>query len=123
MIDNWGDKMHRLDKLISIKDYIPHIRENSPGKNIGLLVDGPNMLRKEFDCNLDTVKDLITEHGNLKVGKIFINHYASDKLIEAVVNQGFSPMIVSGETDVHMAIKAYELIHNPNIAIITMFSN
>jgi len=114
--------MHRLDKLISIKDYIPHIRENSPGKNIGLLVDGPNMLRKEFDCNLDTVKDLITEHGNLKVGKIFINHYASDKLIEAVVNQGFSPMIVSGETDVHMAIKAYELIHNPNIDIIAIMT-
>ena len=83
--------MHRLDKLTSVKNYIPLIRENSPGKNIGLLVDGPNMLRKEFGYNLDTVKDLLAEHGNVKIGKVFLNQYASDKLIEAVVNQGFSP--------------------------------
>ena len=114
--------MHRLDKLTSFKDHIPLIRENSPGKNIGLLVDGPNMLRKEFDCNLDNVKDLITEHGIIKVGKVFLNQYASDKLIEAVVNQGFSPMIVSGETDVQMAIEAYELIHNPNVDVIAFMT-
>ena len=30
--------MHRFDKLSSFKDYIPLIRENSHGKNIGLLV-------------------------------------------------------------------------------------
>jgi uncharacterized protein (TIGR00288 family) len=87
--------MHRLDKLNSIKDYIPLIKHDTHGKNIGLRVDGPNMLRKEFDCNLDTVKDLIAEYGNIKVGKVFLNQYASDKLIEAVVNQGFSPMIVA----------------------------
>ncbi|WP_048190200.1 TIGR00288 family NYN domain-containing protein [Methanobacterium sp. SMA-27] len=114
--------MHRLDKLTSVKNYIPLIRENSPGKNIGLLVDGPNMLRKEFGYNLDTVKDLLAEHGNVKIGKVFLNQYASDKLIEAVVNQGFSPMIVAGETDVQMAIDAYELIHNPNIDIIALMT-
>ena len=114
--------MHRFDKLTSFKDYIPLIRENSSGKNIGLLVDGPNMLRKEFDCNLDTVRDLISEHGNIKVGKVFLNQYASDKLIEAVVNQGFSPMIVAGETDVQMAVEAFELIHNPNIDVIALMT-
>ena len=114
--------MHRLDKLNSIKDYIPLIRHDTHGKNIGLLVDGPNMLRKEFDCNLDTVKDLIAEYGNIKVGKVFLNQYASDKLIEAVVNQGFSPMIVAGETDVQMAVEAFELIHNPNIDILAIMT-
>lgn len=114
--------MHRFEKLSSFKDYIPLIRENSQGKNIGLLVDGPNMLRKEFDCDLEIVRDLMLEHGNVKVGKVFLNQYASDKLIEAVVNQGFSPMIVSGETDVQMAIEAFELIHNPNIDIIALMT-
>jgi len=112
--------MHRFDKLTSFKDYIPRIRENSNGKNIGLLVDGPNMLRKEFDCNLDTVRNLIAEHGNIKVGKVFLNQYASDKLIEAVVNQGFSPMIVAGETDVQIAVEAFELI--PNIDVIAIMT-
>ena len=115
--------MHRLDKLTSVKNYIPIIRENSTGKNIGLLVDGPNMLRKEFGYNLDTVKELLTEHGNVKIGKVFLNQYASDKLIEAVVNQGFSPMIVAGETDVQMAIDAYELIHNPTIDTIALMTS
>ena len=101
--------MHRLDKLTSFKDHIPLIRDNSHSKNIGLLVDGPNMLRKEFDCNLDIVKGLIAEHGNIKVGKVFLNQYDSDRLIEAIINQGFSPMIVAGETDVQIAVEAYEL--------------
>lgn len=119
---HWSDNMHRFEKLSSFKDYIPLIRENSQGKNIGLLVDGPNMLRKEFDCDLEIVRDLMLEHGNIKVGKVFLNQYASDKLIEAVVNQGFSPMIVAGETDVQMAVEAFELIHNPNIDIIALMT-
>ena len=114
--------MRRLDKFSSFKDYIPLIGRDAPDKNIGLLVDGPNMLRKEFDCDLDTVKDLIAEYGNIKIGKVFLNQYASDKLIEAVVNQGFSPMIVAGETDVQMAVEAFELIHNPNIDIIAIMT-
>ncbi|WP_048191072.1 TIGR00288 family NYN domain-containing protein [Methanobacterium sp. SMA-27] len=114
--------MRRLDKFSSFKEYIPLIKHDSHDKNIGLLVDGPNMLRKEFDCDLDTVKDLIAEYGNIKIGKVFLNQYASDKLIEAVVNQGFSPMIVAGETDVQMAVEAFELIHNPNIDIIAIMT-
>ena len=60
----------------------------SGGKNIGLLVDGPNMLRKEFSLNLDLVRDIMAEYGNMRVGKVLLNQYASDKLIEAIVNQG-----------------------------------
>jgi uncharacterized protein (TIGR00288 family) len=114
--------MRRLNKLSSVKDHIPLIGHDTHVKNIGLLVDGPNMLRKEFECDLDIVKDLIAEYGKIKVGKVFLNQYASDKLIEAVVNQGFSPMIVAGETDVQMAVEAFELIHNPNIDIIAIMT-
>lgn len=109
-------------KLTSFKEYIPLVRGNSEGKNVGLLVDGPNMLRKEFGFNLDTVREIIEEYGNIRVGKVFLNQYASDKLIEAVVNQGFSPIVVAGETDVHLAVEAFELIHNPNIDIIAIMT-
>src|SRR5690554_4246080 len=87
-------------------------------KNLGLLVDGPNMLRKEFCSDLDVVKNLLVDRGNLKIGKVLLNQYASDKLIEAVVNQGFSPMIVAGDVDVQLAVEAFELIHNPNIDVV-----
>jgi uncharacterized protein (TIGR00288 family) len=107
-------------KLNSFKEYLP--LRNSEGKNVGLLVDGPNMLRKEFGFNLDMVREIIEEYGSIRVGKVFLNQYASDKLIEAVVNQGFSPIVVSGETDVHLAVEAFELIHNPNIDIIAIMT-
>lgn len=91
-------------------------------KNLGLLVDGPNMLRKEFCSDLEFVKNLLFDRGNLKVGKVLLNQYASDKLIEAVVNQGFSPMIVAGDVDVQLAVEAFELIHNPNIDVVAIMT-
>ncbi|BAZ99087.1 TIGR00288 family NYN domain-containing protein [Methanothermobacter sp. EMTCatA1] len=91
-------------------------------KSLGLLVDGPNMLRKEFCSDLEFVKNLLFDRGNLKVGKVLLNQYASDKLIEAVVNQGFSPMIVAGDVDVQLAVEAFELIHNPNIDVVAIMT-
>jgi uncharacterized protein (TIGR00288 family) len=80
------------------------------------------MLRKEFCSDLEFVKNLLFDRGNLKVGKVLLNQYASDKLIEAVVNQGFSPMIVAGDVDVQLAVEAFELIHNPNIDVVAIMT-
>ncbi len=107
--------MRSFERLSSLRDYIPLKRGESSGKNIGLLVDGPNMLRKEFSLNLDLVRKIIAEYGDMRVGKVLLNQYASDKLIEAIVNQGFTPIVVAGDTDVYMAVEAMELIYNPNI--------
>ncbi|MGB4612009.1 MAG: TIGR00288 family NYN domain-containing protein, partial [Methanothermobacter thermautotrophicus] len=62
------------------------------------------------------------EYGNMRVGKVLLNQYASDKLIEAIVNQGFTPIVVAGDTDVYMAVEAMELIYNPNIDIIALMT-
>lgn len=114
--------MRSFEKLSSLKSYIPLKRSDSGAKNIGLLVDGPNMLRKEFSLNLDLVRKIISDYGNMRVGKILLNQYASDKLIEAIVNQGFTPIVVAGDTDVYMAVEAMELIYNPNIDIIALMT-
>jgi uncharacterized protein (TIGR00288 family) len=118
-----GDqKMRNYEKLISFKEYFPLKRRESNDKNIGLLVDGPNMLRKEFNLDLESVKDILNEHGKMRVGKVLLNQYASDKLIEAIVNQGFTPIVVAGDTDVHLAMEAMELIYNPNIDVIALMT-
>ncbi len=114
--------MRNLEKLSSFKEYLPLKTKKIGEKNVGLLVDGPNMLRKEFGLDLDQIKKIIEENGNLKVGKVLLNQYASEKLIEAVVNQGFSPMIVAGDVDVQLAVEAFELIYNPNIDIIALMT-
>jgi uncharacterized protein (TIGR00288 family) len=58
----------------------------------------------------------------MRVSKVLLNQYASDKLIEAIVNQGFTPIVVAGDTDVYMAVEAMELIYNPNIDVIALMT-
>ncbi len=82
---------------------------------IALLIDGPNMLRKEFNINLDKIREVLKEYGDIVIGRVYLNQYASDKLIEAVINQGFEPRISAGDVDVEMAVDATELVFNPNI--------
>jgi uncharacterized protein (TIGR00288 family) len=94
--------------------------KRSDRRNIALLVDGPNMLRKEFQIDLEVVRDILKRYGDIKVGKVFLNQYASDKLVEAIENQGFEPIIGSGDVDVRMAVDAMELIYNDNIDTIAI---
>lgn len=91
-------------------------------KHIAVLVDGPNVLRKEFKINLDEIKEKLKSKGVIKVGKVFLDQYAPDKLIEAVTNQGFEPIITSTDVDVSMAVEAMELIYNPTIDVIALMT-
>ena len=91
------------------------------GKRIALLIDGPNMLRKEFKFDLGNIKKDLEKMGTVKIGTVFLNQYAPDKLIEAVVNQGMQPKIVtSDDVDAPMAAEAMEAIFNSNIDIIAL---
>ncbi|MBN1134832.1 MAG: TIGR00288 family NYN domain-containing protein [Methanosarcinaceae archaeon] len=100
--------------LNSIVNYLSTKKEVGR-RCIGLLVDGPNVLRKEFDVNLEEIRDILKEYGNVKIGRVFLNQYASDKLVEAIENNGFEPIICSSDVDVRLAVEGMELVYNPNI--------
>ena len=87
-------------------------------KGIAVFVDGPNILRKELNVDLAEIKKILDKYGKIKVGRVFLNQYASNKLVEAVVNQGFESIITVGDIDVSMASDAVEAIYNPTINII-----
>ena len=89
-------------------------------KRIGVLVDGPNMLRKEFNTNLREIREILSEYGDIKIAKVFLNQYATDKLVEAIENQGFEPIVTSGDVDVRMAVEAMELIYNDAIDVLAL---
>lgn len=91
-------------------------------KNIAILVDGPNILRKAFNIDLVEIKKELTRHGNIRVAKIYLDQYASDKLIEAMVNQGFQTEITTGDVDVTMAIEAMEYVLDKDIDIIALMT-
>jgi uncharacterized protein (TIGR00288 family) len=91
-------------------------------KNIALLVDGPNVIRKDVNIDLEGVKKKVEKYGRIKICKVFLDQYASDKLIEAVTNQGYEPVITTGDVDVTMAVYAVEQVFNPSIQIIALMT-
>jgi uncharacterized protein (TIGR00288 family) len=103
--------MFGLDKIFGKKN-----------ADIALLVDGPNVIRKSLKLDLIKVKREVQKHGNLRVSRIFLDQYASDKLIEAMVNQGFDTQITTGDVDVTMAVEAMEFALDPHIDIIALMT-
>jgi uncharacterized protein (TIGR00288 family) len=91
-------------------------------KNMAVFVDGPNILRKELGTDLDKIKKKLSKFGKIKVAKVFLDQFASDKLIEAVTNQGFEAVIVPSDVDVALAVDATEYVFNPHIDIIVVVS-
>jgi uncharacterized protein (TIGR00288 family) len=102
------------DGIDSISKYLRSKKEIGRRK-IGLLVDGPNILRKEFDVNLEEIRDVLKDYGNIKIGRVFLNQYASEKLVEAIENHGLEPIICSSDVDVRLAVEGMELVYNPHI--------
>lgn len=95
--------------------------------NIAVFVDGPNVVRKQFDLDFDELREEINEFGSIKIGKVFLNQYASDKLIEAIVSQGFEADLGLGgekdkesDVDVYMAVNAMEAAMDDNIDVIVL---
>jgi uncharacterized protein (TIGR00288 family) len=95
--------------------------------NVAVYVDGPNVVRKEFDLDLDELRNKVGEFGSIKVGKVFLNQYASDKLIEAIVSQGFEAALGLGgekakesDVDVYMAVNAMESVFNDDIDVVVL---
>lgn len=90
---------------------------SSDDRRIGLFIDGPNILRKEFDIDLDKLREKVEERGRITAAKVFMNQFASEKLIEAVASQGFEPVISLGgeqkdegrsDIDVAMAVSVMD---------------
>lgn len=91
-------------------------------RNLAVFIDGPNILRRELHVDLKEIKRVLQQFGKIKVGKVFLNQYASEKLMEAVVNQGFESVITIGDIDVAMAVEATEAVFNPAIQAIAFVS-
>lgn len=101
--------------LHNVKKRIGTVIKKEKPTNIAVFVDGPNILRKELGIDLEMIKTVLEKHGNLKIARVFLNQFASNKLIEAVVNQGFETVLTVGDVDVAMACGAMEAVFNKSI--------
>jgi uncharacterized protein (TIGR00288 family) len=115
--------------LESVKSSLDKIRKSFGEKpKLAFFVDGPNMIRKEFNIDLKDLKRRVEKYGRIIIGKVFLNQFASEKLIEAVANEGFETVIALGDpeqktdVDVSIAVHAMEAINNPEIEVIALAS-
>ncbi|HPC09893.1 MAG TPA: NYN domain-containing protein [archaeon] len=83
--------------------------------NIAVFVDGPNILRKEFNIDLAKIQKFLKDQGEIKIARVYLDQYANDKLIEAVVNLGFEAIITVGDVDVTMAVDGTDVSYNKDI--------
>jgi len=89
-------------------------------KNIAVFVDGPNLLRREFDFDLTKLKEQVNKMGKISIAKVFLNQFAPEKLIEAVSAEGMESVITPVDCDVALATELMEAVYNPNIDIIVV---
>jgi len=97
---------------------VPKILKKSKEKNIAVFVDGPNLLRKEFNVDLGRLATQIEKYGKIAIAKVFLNQFAPQKLIEAVSSEGMEVVVTPVDCDVALATEMMEAVHNPNIDII-----
>ena len=99
------------------------IRKFTKRRNVALFIDGPNVIRpKEFRIDLQKVKSMVSVNGTVKISRVYLDQFASDKLIEAVVNQGYEPVISTGDVDTLLVAEAMEAIFNKNIDVIALMT-
>ena len=65
--------------------------------------------------------------GRLMIAKVFLNQFASDKLVEAVSSQGFEPEVVlageaESDVDVAVAVAAMKAVYMDSVDIIAIAS-
>ncbi len=80
---------------------------------ISIIVDGPNLLRKvgNQQIKLDDIDKYASQLGNLGEKYVLLNRHASEALIQAVINSGYTPIVATDDVHTQMAILAMELVH------------
>ena len=78
--------------------------EDVPG--VGLFVDGPNVLRSEFDVDLDDIRAFGAKEGAVRLARLYLDENAPASLVQAAEERGFEVTVTSGDVDVRLAVDA-----------------
>ena len=72
--------------------------------HVALFVDGPNVLREEFDVDLDDLRRAARPYGRLTTTRLYVDEHATPGLIQAAEARGFNVVVTSGDVDVKLAV-------------------
>ena len=71
---------------------------------VALFVDGPNVLRGEFDVDLDDVREAAAAAGRPATTRLYLDERATPELVQAAEARGFEVIVTSGDVDVKLAV-------------------
>jgi uncharacterized protein (TIGR00288 family) len=89
---------------------------------VGLYVDGPNVLRNEFDTDLDEVRAVAGEEGAVAVARVYLDEHASPELVQACEGRGFEVVVTSGDVDTKLAVDAAAAVADEAIDVLVVVS-
>jgi uncharacterized protein (TIGR00288 family) len=111
------NNISRISKLARL------LRLRRRGKRIGVLIDGSSLDSAEYYPLLNKVKDLLEDLGVTKVAKVVINQQTShEETVKQITHQGYSPIVVPGEIDVHVAVEAADMAFNSKISAVALLT-
>jgi uncharacterized protein (TIGR00288 family) len=89
---------------------------------VALFVDGPNVLRDEFDVDLDELRDLADTYGQLVTTRLYLDEHATPGLVQAAEARGFEVLTTSGDVDVKLAVDATGLVTDDGTDVLIVAS-
>ncbi len=117
-----SEKEKREDKRTRLR--IPSFLRRSRSGTVIILVDGPNILRRVDGehMRLEDILEISSQLGKSRYAKVFLDKKAPEKLLQAIVNTGFEPVVVPTDIHVHMALEAMKGMHSKNVKTIVIAS-
>lgn len=89
---------------------------------VGLLVDGPNVLRSEFDVDLADLRAVAEARGRVAVARCYFDVNATPGLLQAAEAHGFETVVTSGDVDVRLAVDATALAADGEVDVLVVAS-
>jgi uncharacterized protein (TIGR00288 family) len=91
-------------------------------EGVALFVDGPNVLRSEFDVDLDDVREAARAAGRPVAARLYLDEHATPGLIQAAEARGFEVVVTSGDVDVKLAVDATRFVTEGRASVLAIAS-
>lgn len=89
---------------------------------VALLVDGPNVLRSEFDVDLADLHAVAADRGRVAVARCYFDVNAPSGLLQAAEANGFEVVVTTGDVDVRLAVDAAILAVEGDVDVLVVAS-